>query len=192
MSDEKPPAVPPAMPEQSIQEIIASISRIMEEDSRMAHPPPPVRDKADILELTEAIEPDGSVRRVAGQRSFGSQAAAEPPPASSPVSSTGQTEPDPAADASVRVTADQRRANLVSATAAESAIAAFSQLESVAGAQHAERGPAVGAGGRTLEEIVQDALRPLLQAWLDHHLPEIVERLVQQEIERLVREARLR
>jgi uncharacterized protein len=176
------------MPEQSIQEIIASISRIMEEDSRMTHPPPPVRDKADILELTEAIEPDGSVRRLAGQRSFGSQAATEPPPASS----AGQTEPDPAADASVRATADQPRANLVSATAAESAIAAFSQLESVAGAQHAERGPAVGAGGRTLEEIVQDALRPLLQAWLDHHLPEIVERLVQQEIERLVREARLR
>lgn len=188
MSEEKPPAVPPAMPEQSIQEIIASISRIMEEDSRIAHPPPPVRDKGDILELTEAIKPDGSVRRLAGQRSFGSQAAAEPPPVNSPE----QTELDPAADASVRATADQHRANLVSATAAESAIAAFSQLEDVAGTRREERGPAVGAGGRTLEEIVQDALRPLLQAWLDHHLPEIVERLVQQEIERLVHEARLR
>ena len=190
MSEEKPPAVPPAMPEQSIQEIIASISRIMEEDSRLAHPPPPVRDrdKADILELTEVIEADGSVRRLAGQRSFGSEAATEP----SPASSTGQTEPDPVAEASVRATADQHRANLVSATAAEPAIAAFSQLAAVAGAQHAERGPTVGAGGRTLEEIVQDALQPLLQAWLDHHLPEIVERLVQQEIEHLVREARLR
>jgi len=158
----------------------------------MAHPPPPVRDKADILELTEAIEPDGSVRRLAGQRPFGSQAATEPPPASATVSSTGQTEPDPAAEERVRATADQHRANLVSATAAESTIAAFSQLEAIAGAQHAERGPAVGAGGRTLEEIVQDALRPLLQTWLDHHLPEIVERLVQQEIERLARGTRLR
>lgn len=153
----------------------------------MAHPPPPVRDKADILELTEAIEPDGSVRRLAGQGPFSSQAAMEPPPATA----AGQTEPDPATDASVRA-ADKHRANLVSATAAESTIAAFSQLEAVAGAQHTERGPAVGAGGRTLEEIVQDALRPLLQTWLDHHLPEIVERLVQQEIERLVRATRLR
>jgi cell pole-organizing protein PopZ len=55
-----------------------------------------------------------------------------------------------------------------------------------------EPGPALGAAGRTLEEIVRDALHPLLRAWLDAHLPDIVERLVQEEIHRLVRAARPR
>jgi len=35
-------------------------------------------------------------------------------------------------------------------------------------------------------------LRPLLQDWLDGHLPAIVERLVREEIARVVGEARLR
>jgi cell pole-organizing protein PopZ len=50
----------------------------------------------------------------------------------------------------------------------------------------------LGHTGRTLEDIVRDALRPMLQAWLDQHLPRLVERLVQEEIDRLVRAARLR
>ena len=52
----------------------------------------------------------------------------------------------------------------------------------------------LGEGGveRTLEAIVREMLRPLLQAWLDGHLPGIVERLVREEIARVVGEARLR
>lgn len=39
--------------------------------------------------------------------------------------------------------------------------------------------------GRTLEDLVQEMLRPMLKAWLDDNLPEMVERLVRAEIERL-------
>jgi uncharacterized protein len=38
---------------------------------------------------------------------------------------------------------------------------------------------------RTIEDVVQDMLRPMLQDWLDAHLPALVERLVRQEIERI-------
>jgi uncharacterized protein len=38
---------------------------------------------------------------------------------------------------------------------------------------------------RTIEDVVQDMLRPMLQTWLDDHLPPLVERLVRQEIERI-------
>ncbi|MGI9414984.1 MAG: PopZ family protein [Hyphomicrobiales bacterium] len=42
---------------------------------------------------------------------------------------------------------------------------------------------------RTLEELVQEMLRPMLKSWLDTNLPRIVEELVRQEIERAARKA---
>jgi cell pole-organizing protein PopZ len=43
------------------------------------------------------------------------------------------------------------------------------------------------SGGPTLEDIVRDEVRGQLKNWLDTNLPELVERVVRQEIERLVR-----
>ena len=43
---------------------------------------------------------------------------------------------------------------------------------------------------RSLEALVQDMLRPLLEDWLNRNLPEIVDRLVQQEIDRVSRKGR--
>jgi len=40
---------------------------------------------------------------------------------------------------------------------------------------------------RTLEDLVREMLRPLLKAWLDENLPGMVERLVRAEIERVSR-----
>ena len=39
----------------------------------------------------------------------------------------------------------------------------------------------------TLEDVVHDALRPVLKSWLEENLPDIVERMVQAEIERITR-----
>ncbi len=40
---------------------------------------------------------------------------------------------------------------------------------------------------RTLEDLVCDMLKPMLKAWLDDNLPNMVERLVRAEIERVSR-----
>lgn len=40
---------------------------------------------------------------------------------------------------------------------------------------------------RSFDEIASDLLRPMLQNWLDNNLPPLVERLVREEIERVVR-----
>ena len=40
---------------------------------------------------------------------------------------------------------------------------------------------------RTLEDIARDLLRPMLKTWLDDNLPQLVERLVRAEIERVSR-----
>ena len=40
---------------------------------------------------------------------------------------------------------------------------------------------------RTLEDLVREMLRPMLKSWLDDNLPNMVERLVRAEIERVAR-----
>lgn len=43
--------------------------------------------------------------------------------------------------------------------------------------------------GITIEEIVRDELRPMLRVWLDENLPNLVERLVKEELDRVARRA---
>lgn len=44
-----------------------------------------------------------------------------------------------------------------------------------------------GAQRRSLDEIAEELLRPMLREWLDDNLPTLVERLVREEIERVAR-----
>jgi len=39
----------------------------------------------------------------------------------------------------------------------------------------------------TLEDVVREALRPVLTSWVDENLPDMVERMVQSEIARVIR-----
>jgi cell pole-organizing protein PopZ len=41
--------------------------------------------------------------------------------------------------------------------------------------------------GRTLEDLVKEMLRPMVQDWLDKNLPQLVERMVDREVQRLTR-----
>ena len=38
-----------------------------------------------------------------------------------------------------------------------------------------------------LEDLVREALRPVLKLWLDNNLPDVVERMIRAEIERAIR-----
>ena len=44
-----------------------------------------------------------------------------------------------------------------------------------------------GPGGRTVEEVVEDVVRPMVGEWLDRNLPALVERMIGREIERMSR-----
>jgi hypothetical protein len=50
----------------------------------------------------------------------------------------------------------------------------------------------MGEGQRTIEDMVREMLRPLLKEWLDSNLPHLVERVVQEEVSRLVRDVQRR
>ena len=45
----------------------------------------------------------------------------------------------------------------------------------------------VDLNARKLDEVVEEILRPMLKTWLDSNLPQMVERMVREEIERVAR-----
>jgi uncharacterized protein len=123
----------------------------------------------DIFDLTEAINEDGSVRHLAP---IGS---ASEPEASRPDAPSPTAVPEPA------VAPGGSTPGGLSDAAASAAAAAFAG-SSAPGEPPPQRELPLGAGVRTLEDIVRDLLKPIVQTWLDEHLAEIVERLVQAEI----------
>ena len=82
---------------------------------------------------------------------------------------------------------------LVGDSAAASAASAFAGL--AASFKKPDPAPAVSTGdlpfvsGNTVEAMVAEMLRPLLKDWLDANLPAIVEAQVRKEVERIARSA---
>lgn len=52
-----------------------------------------------------------------------------------------------------------------------------------------ERALTLGNQGITIEQLVREICTPVLKQWLDHNLPYMVERIVRQEVERIVSRA---
>lgn len=98
----------------------------------------------------------------------------QPPAASARTEAAAASEPAPTLDAP-RAAVEER--GLLSAATTAAVDAAFDALARTAQARN----------GRTLEEVVSELLRPMLKAWLDENLPGMVERLVRAEIERVSR-----
>jgi cell pole-organizing protein PopZ len=70
--------------------------------------------------------------------------------------------------------------SLLSSSAGDQVARSFQDL--AIAVDHAER--------RSLDQIAEEMLRPMLQEWLDDNLPTLVERLVREEIERVARGSR--
>jgi len=80
--------------------------------------------------------------------------------------------------------ADEELVSSESADAARQSLNALSAA--LASPPSAAPAPAaIASGGRTMEEVVMEALRPMLKLWLDAHLPAMVEAMVAKEISRI-------
>ena len=180
-----------------MEEIIASISRIITDEKTSVEPVRPVPgEKSEILELTEVVDEDGSVRRVASEassserRPTGSAAAADSAVANATAQSGGPGHLRPETEVEPKLEFGRER--ILSSATSGAAAAAFAQLGALPRERRREGELPLGGADRTLEGIVRDMLRPLLQTWLDENLPRLVERLVREEIARVVGEAGLR
>ena len=177
MAETQEPA--PAAAEPSMEEILASIRKIISDDGPPAVPeaapaeaPAPA---SDVIELTQMVQDDGSVVDVK----------AAPPP-EVPAMPAEPPPPPPKADAPAPETLVSEPAASKSASAL-SALASTVEIERLASVPHSST--PMGNAGRTLEDMVIELMKPLLKDWLDKNLPGTVDRLVQKEIERISRKS---
>lgn len=99
------------------------------------------------------------------------QALREPLAKAVVVSAPEMPEPAPAPEI------EEPSRSLISATAGEQIARSFDELAAAID----------GTQRRSLDEMAEEMLRPMLQEWLDDNLPTLVERLVREEIERVAR-----
>ena len=170
-----------------MEEILASIRRIISEDDApeaapaAAAPPPPPEERAAGRSAAEdlPIPEDEEYASASGGAAYADDSDDELE-LTDKVESHGDLDvysPPAAADPENGATAEALGA-LVSAPAAAAAAAAFGRLSG---------NIAMPAPGRTLEDVVRELLKPLLQQWLDDNLPAIVQRAVDAEVTRIAR-----
>ncbi|MGA0604568.1 DUF2497 domain-containing protein [Phenylobacterium sp. VNQ135] len=173
--------------EPTMEEILASIRRIISEDEA------PAEGAAPAAEAPPAPAPAPEPEPV--------QAEAPPPPAPEPAAQAVEADDDDALELTQKVesvgdldvftppeapepppvaavAAAAPVASLVSERAATAAASAFGQLSAAI---------AMPREGRTLEDVVRELLTPLLQQWLDENLPRIVQESVEAEVSRIAR-----
>lgn len=181
--------------EPTMEEILASIRRIISEDDAPAEPaaeeapaaeaepeplpepePEPAMafaaedDGEEVLELTDPIAPEPELEPEPPLETVGDIDVYSPPPA--------EPEPEAPPPAAPSFDRDEAADNLVGDQAASAAASAFGSLSSAL---------LMPKDGRTLEDVVRELLRPLLKEWLDQNLPRIVETKVEEEVQRIAR-----
>lgn len=199
--------------EPSIEEILASIRQIISDDEEpraagdietpaeekfdipvyQAEPAkegPMPSSFADVLELTNEVGGQEEKSFDLSEDKFDIPLSApivqaEPAPRSSDLDLSFNAEPAPKA-----VSAQDDIDSLFTTPAAEATTEAFTRLLGNIPVEREENKRLYADGRITLEDIAKDLMRPMLRQWIDDHVPAMVERLVEKELEKLARQAR--
>jgi hypothetical protein len=94
---------------------------------------------------------------------------------------------DPAPEPAATPTVDEARRQFHQHTAPDRDLLSPSTTAAVDSAFNSLAQTVLVQNSRTLDDLVREMLRPMLKAWLDDNLPNMVERLVRAEIERVSR-----
>lgn len=223
--------------EPTMEEILASIRRIISEDGEEGEQPPktaepevseampeipedqPVADEetepsADVLELTQVVNDDGSVseldepdhedlaedlaadfeadseEELKAEADFEPEMQSEQAPMSNPKPAIGpESAQQPAREENDLVLVDQdsdeAEETLLSPEAMDAAVAAFGPLSQNLVVTDSD-------SPQTLEGIVRQMMRPMLKEWMEENLPTIVEEVVEREVRRAATKRRVR
>lgn len=192
--------------EPSMEEILASIRRIIADDSlgtkkdntpAAAPPPPPAAaapavaepeedldaDVLDLAEVGKVTKPSPDDDMMIGEAEDVTAVAEEfpglPEPEAVMVLPEDMPQPVPVmVTPPPLATPVAMQEHIISSQTSGLVANAFATLA---------RNTPMPAPGRSLEDVVAEMLRPMLREWMDSHLPGIVERLVRAEIERVAR-----
>lgn len=155
--------------EPSMEEILASIRRIISEEEQ-APTAEPVLDLTQTDAPTQAVTTDDDIVFEAVE-----QAVAEETPVPT---APAYAEPTPPRAQTIEPSVD----SLLAPPTTNASAAALARL---AGSLRISEQP-----GQTVEGVVRELLKPMLKEWLDRNLPAIVEARVEAELERIARLAR--
>jgi len=198
--------------EPTMEEILASIRRIISEDDAPAaetapeaapepfaasapepEPAPFAEVAPAVVEAPAAPEPAPveedvldltEIYQAPAAETIGDLDVSTPEPESEPEPYTSAyAAPDPAPAAAPAASYDA----LVGESASASAASAFAGL--AASFARPEPVAETGGTGPTVDELARALLRPMLKDWLDANLPGIVEAAVRKEVERIARSA---
>lgn len=157
-----------AQPEPSMEEILASIRRIISEDEEAPAAKPAAR--------AEPGRPMEQPQRPAAFR----------PPHAAPAAIEPEqkfaTEDVEMIRKNLAESIVEDEDGMIEATTAAAASKAFANLSQTVQVSDGQ--------GRTLEDIVVEMLRPMIKDWLDANLPQIVEEKVEEEVQRVARRRR--
>jgi hypothetical protein len=205
MSDDK------AQQEPSMEDILASIRRILSEDDaeeavkappqpapvKAAPPPPPEPEPEPEPEPLFEMEPEpepGPVFEMEPEpmameeeedilELTDDMVAEDDEPAPEP-------EPEPESfldeEPAPRLAPIETEDSILSPPTQAASASSFAEL---ARAVARDRGLGLGNGGLTIEDIVREILKGLIKDWLDENLPYMIERIVKKEIEKMVNRA---
>ncbi|RKF19034.1 DUF2497 domain-containing protein [Altericroceibacterium spongiae] len=169
--------------EPSVEEILASIKKVIARDNPGRIPAPPRHklfdnkadepdEKAESETLTVSDSASGNILADDDEvldLSEAEEYAEDQDNASESVEETAATAP-----------ADPPLTKPEAASSMRESLAALAMLSQPGAGSSASR-----QSETSLEELIRSMLRPMLAQWLDRHLPAIVERLVQDEIDRI-------
>lgn len=169
-----------AQPEPSMEEILASIRRIISEDEEEGGAEPASTEPETVVEPAPVAD------------------AASDEPSTPAVDESVLTvvEDEPAAQDAANPHLETEDVEMVkkNVTAAIQEIAEDTMLDQSAAAaasksfQNLSQSLRISNGdGRTLEDIVVEMVQPLVKQWLDENLPSIVEEKVEEEVQRVAR-----
>lgn len=195
------PTSPQGDADPSMDDILASIRRILSDEEKAAKAQRP-DDGVLMLDPSMMIDDTTPMENLPHQPEAQPASAAEPhapqhdpadPPTHLTISGNGPPAlpalpaPEPSyAAAPQYVPPAEVPAAAETLVAPEAAAMAASSVGALMRTLLAERTAVVHRGGPSIEDVVREEIRPLLKQWLDTHLPPLVERLVRTEIERVV------
>lgn len=142
-------------------------------------------DDDEPLELTDEVPDDQAEPELSMEELMASFGAVEeeeeevyvpPPPPPPPPPRPRPPPPPPPPPPRPRAAAPPDMEGLMSPVSRQAASMAFSRLTGD-----------MPIGIRTVEQLLMELMRPILKEWLDENLPNLVEELVREEIDRVVR-----
>lgn len=168
ISEPVPPAPEPAIEAEDEDEVVLNAENDDHSNSEaLAHPQQPAATDISLEEMDLSVEAE--IAKAVDTLLE--------PESDAEVEQEVPVQPKAAAPVTEAVAKPQPSAHMLSQIAERQVAAAFQDLN------HAVR----AEPRRSFDDIAAELLRPMLQDWLDNNLPTLVERLVREEIERVVR-----